>query len=126
MIVYAPISVGELVDKITILQLKMQNITDESKLVNVKNELDELQKVLLTLEIIDITSQIESLYDTNSRLWEVEDKLRILELKKTFNQQFIELARSVYYLNDQRAAIKKQINVAVGSSLIEEKSYEQY
>ena len=126
MIVYAPISVGELVDKITILQLKMQNIIDESKLVNVKNELDELQKVLLTLEIIDITSQIESLYDTNSRLWEVEDKLRILELKKTFNQQFIELARSVYYLNDQRAAIKKQINVAVGSSLIEEKSYEQY
>jgi hypothetical protein len=126
MIILIPVSIGELVDKITILQIKMQNITDEKKLINVKNELDKLQDALLRLKLPDLTAQIKALYDTNDKLWKVEDNIRLKESKKSFGPGFVDLARSVYILNDKRAAIKREINVLVGSDLIEEKSYEQY
>jgi len=121
------VSLGEIVDKITILQLKQKHITDSSKLKNVEIELNELTPLL---EIIITTPFLSTLYnllyDTNQSLWIIEDKLREKELNQEFDQEFIELARSVYYTNDERAAIKKDINTASGSKLIEEKSYKNY
>ena len=126
MIVEAPVSLGELVDKITILRIKNRNITDPLKLENVQRELVELSGVLSKADIPDILLEFQSLENINAELWDIEDKIRVKESKKEFDQEFIELARSVYITNDKRAKIKKDINLKVGSELVEEKSYEQY
>ena len=126
--VEAEISIGELVDKITILKIKKINIKDKNKLSYVKNELN----VLLNLYRSNVkkTSVVKSLeidlMSVNQKLWSVEDKLRVLESKKLFNKNFILLARSVYKLNDKRAKIKNKINMHTLSSIVEVKSYQKY
>lgn len=124
MIVKAPISIGELVDKITILEIKKQFFTDVVKIQNVEKELNYLRKVLP--DTVDIFDQFYSLYHINQKLWRIEDDIRIKEKLKEFDNDFIELARSVYYTNDTRAKLKKEINLKVGSELIEEKQYDEY
>jgi len=126
MIIEAPISLGELVDKITILKIKIRNISDPLKLENVRKELKQLISVLSNAKIPDIYFEFQSLENINAELWDIEDKIRIKESKKEFDQEFIKLARSVYVTNDKRAKVKKEINLKVGSDLVEEKSYEQY
>jgi len=126
MMVEAPVSLGELVDKITILRIKSRNISDPLKLENINNELDMLSSVLSKANIPDILLEFQSLENINVALWGIEDKIRVKESKKEFDQEFIELARSVYVTNDKRAKVKKDINLKVGSNLVEEKSYEQY
>ncbi len=118
-----PVSIGELIDKITILELKKQKIIDPNKLINIINELDKLVDIKSTLNIKGIEECQEKLFAVNEKLWEVEDDLRELEKKSIFDSHFIDLARSVYKLNDLRSKIKKQINLLSGSSIIEEKSY---
>ena len=121
------ISNGELLDKFSILEIKMGNITDPSKLTNIENEYREL-----TSDCTDLLrdSTISSLYaelkSINQKLWVVEDDIRECERRKDFGQEFISLAREVYFTNDERARVKKEINLASGSSLVEEKSYQAY
>ena len=121
------ISNGELLDKFSILEIKMGNITDPAKLANIENEYKEL-----TSDCTDLlrNSTISSLYaelkSINQKLWVVEDDIRECERSKDFGQEFISLAREVYFTNDERARVKKEINLASGSSLVEEKSYQAY
>ena len=123
-----PVSIGEALDKITILQIKLAHISDVAKRVNIQNELD----VLLPLVSGDkfATEQMQSLMGelkaVNEALWDIEDDIREKEASKSFDAEFISLARAVYVTNDTRAEIKKKINLATGSALIEEKSYEAY
>ena len=126
--VVAKISIGELIDKITILKIKKLNINDESKLIHVVKELKTLlgihkSKINNTKEIKLLEN---NLMNVNKKLWIVEDKLRILENKKLFNKNFIILARSVYKLNDKRADVKNKINLLTSSSIVEVKSYVKY
>jgi len=124
-IIFAPISVGELVDKITILEIKTENIQGEA-LANIQNELQSLKKILDDNQL-DVDSKIiDELRQVNRILWKVEDKIRNHEGQKDFGENFIDLARSVYRHNDQRAAIKRRINIQNNSELIEEKSYQDY
>ena len=118
------IGIGEALDRVSILEIKLDNITDEVKLKNIKKEYEYLLLVLQPIEELEGTKLLyDSLYDVNSRLWEVEDLLRVLEKKNDFTEEFINLARSVYNLNDKRAEIKKRINILYGSEFLEEKSY---
>ncbi|MBF0099834.1 MAG: hypothetical protein HQK77_02905 [Desulfobacterales bacterium] len=122
------ISAGELIDKITILEIKCERITDTEKLVNVRRELEALEQAKVmsihsTPELVDITAQLKSI---NLKLWLVEDELRDCEARQDFGDRFIELARSVYHLNDQRSGIKRKINDFLSSRIIEEKSYTNY
>ncbi len=123
-----PVSPGEVVDKITILEIKAERITDEEKLRNVRTELDLLVQVWETVSVNTeaIPPLKEALKGINQALWDIEDQIRVKELRREFDQEFIDLARSVYVQNDQRAAIKKQINVLLGSRIKEEKSYAEY
>ncbi len=123
-----PVSPGELVDKITILEIKVERITDEEKLQNVKTELELLVQVWETVssDTEAILPLKETLKGINQALWDIEDQIRIKESRQEFDQEFINLARSVYVQNDQRAAAKKQINVLLGSKIKEEKSYAEY
>ena len=126
-VISVPISPGELLDKITILEIKMAQIQDENKLKNIHTELSLLNEVaekLLSLKKISDLKQ--ELKYVNQDLWKIEDDIRDHEKGKNFNDQFIELARSVYIKNDRRAELKKTINLELGSTLIEEKSYRQY
>ena len=119
------VSNGEIIDKITILQIKLERIKDEAKLKNLKREFDEL---------IEVTSSIMStndilykaLYDVNCELWDIEDHIRDLERNKDFGNEFISTARAVYIKNDRRSELKKEINIKTFSALTEEKSYEKY
>ena len=127
MLINTPISLGELVDKISILIIKQKNITDETKLVHVKKELDFLQKTLMNYaQQEEINNYLENLININSKLWNIEDDIRECERKKLFDQSFIDLARSVYFTNDERAKVKNDINKTFGSELVEVKSYEEY
>jgi hypothetical protein len=117
------VSVGELLDKWTILKIKSEMISDCGKLINVKKERDYLHKQILTIDGLINDDLCEDLLDTNYSLWEVEDSLRSLESKKKFDESFISLARSVYKLNDLRAEIKRKINLKYKSNFVEEKSY---
>ena len=127
MLINTPISLGELVDKISILIIKQKNITDETKLDHVKKELDFLQKTLMNyVQQEEINNHLENLININSKLWNIEDDIRECERKKMFDQTFIDLARSVYFTNDERAKVKKDINKSFGSELVEVKSYEEY
>ncbi len=123
MIILAPISVGELIDKITILELKLEFLTDSKKLENVKLELDHLNTILNSISIPDIIPERDALKLVNRRLWHIENFKRDCEKNQTFNEDFIETARQVYLKNDLRAEIKRRINTMVGSTIIEEKSY---
>ncbi|MCY4420062.1 MAG: DUF6165 family protein [Gammaproteobacteria bacterium] len=123
-----PVSPGELLDKITILEIKAKQIPDGEKLRNVKTELDLLEQIWKQSSIDNdkMRELKQSLKTTNIALWEIEDKIRIKEARKEFDQEFVELARSVYLQNDKRAATKKEINVLLGSGIMEEKSYAEY
>ena len=118
------VSVGEVIDKITILELKLQRIADAAKRANVRTELDTLNAAIAALPATAELAQLRAeLFDVNATLWVIEDDIRLCETAGDFGPRFIELARAVYVTNDRRASIKKQINVAAGSRLIEEKSY---
>ena len=120
-----PISVGELLDKITILEIKAERIPDPAKLANVRTELDALAGLRdgLGLEGTGIEPLVVELGQVNRRLWDVEDRLRVLERAQDFGAEFIRLARAVYRENDHRAHLKRRLNELTGSALIEEKSY---
>ena len=123
--ILAPVSLGELIDKITILEIKQIHMTG-IKLKNVNKELKLLKKILQDKNLeIDI-DLINSLKEVNNNLWEIEDNIRIKERDQKFNKEFIQLARSVYKENDKRAAIKKEINQKYNSELVEEKSYRNF
>lgn len=127
-LINTPVSYGEILDKITILEIKATKITDAKKQKNVKHELTLLletwnQKVQITDELADLKQQLKAV---NQSLWNIEDNIRIKESKKEFDDEFIQIARSVYYENDKRAAVKKQVNLVLGSELVEEKSYKNY
>lgn len=117
-----PVSIGEYIDKITILAIKSRLITDKDKVRNVLRELNQL--ILLDSEKIIDTDLYRKLIRVNEDLWEVEDAIRVKEKNEQFDDEFIELARSVYRLNDRRADLKRQINLQYESELMEEKSYE--
>ena len=125
---HVPVSVGEVLDKITILQIKLAHISDAEKRVNVQNELDALLPLVAGDSFItgQMQTLIAELKSVNEALWKIEDDIREQEAAKNFGEEFVRLARAVYVTNDKRAAIKKKINLATGSALIEEKSYESY
>lgn len=118
------VSIGEVLDKWTILSIKVSKITDEDKLVNVFKERNYLNNII-PLDILH-DPLVDELFNVNKMLWDVEDRLRNCERNKVFDEHFVQLARSVYMINDKRADIKKQINIKYGSDIIEEKSYEKY
>ena len=127
MLINTPISLGELVDKISILMIKKKNISDSIKLQHVNKELEFLQKTLKKYISEDKLNEfLLKLENINSKLWDIEDDIRESERKKLFDQTFIDLARSVYFTNDERAKVKNNINKAFGSELVEVKSYEEY
>ena len=127
MLINTPISLGELVDKISILMIKKKNISDSIKLQHVNKELEFLQKTLKKyISEDEINEFLLELVNINSKLWVIEDDIRECERKKLFDQTFIDLARSVYFTNDERAKVKNEINKNFGSELVEVKSYEEY
>ncbi|HRN63071.1 MAG TPA: hypothetical protein PK743_14150 [Luteimonas sp.] len=134
--VSVPVSFGELLDKIAILQIKSERMTDEAKLANVRNELAALEKTWMAhpaaggapgsgsgAGIAKLRAELKAV---NERLWVIEDEVRLKEKAQSFDEEFIRLARSVYFENDVRARIKKDINLALGSAYVEEKSYQDY
>ena len=118
-----PVSLGELVDKITILKIKLKFLSGQKK-ANVKNEYDLLNNELRNSSIIIREDLIEDLQMTNQKLWELEDKIRVKELNNDFKEDFVELARNIYKLNDKRYEIKNKINKKYNSIIFEEKIYE--
>ena len=125
------VSNGEILDKVSILEIKLERITDLQKLSNIQNEWDALQNAVKIITGLsnpkeDFQQAVKALRATNEALWDVEDALRLNEKTKDFGDAFIALAREVYVLNDQRAALKSSINILTGSNLREEKSYEGY
>ncbi|MGC8517164.1 MAG: DUF6165 family protein [Steroidobacteraceae bacterium] len=125
--ILVPISPGELLDKITILRIKAARIEDATKLANVRLELELLERTWRdACGSADVAAEERALQAVNERLWDIEDRIRAKEATRTFDAHFIELARSVYIENDERAAVKKRINLALGSRLLEEKSYQAY
>ncbi len=137
--ILVPVSLGELLDKIAILQIKSERMTDEAKLVNVRNELSALEAIWMAYPaagrvpdaqagiaeagVPELRAQLKAV---NERLWVIEDDIRLKEKAQAFDDEFIQLARSVYFQNDERARIKKAINLALGSEYVEEKSYQDY
>ena len=123
-----PISPGELLDKITILQIKAERITDPVKVANVKTELDMLSQVWdESVESDDVITALSAeLKSINERLWEIEDDIRDEERNRRFGERFVELARAVYVTNDDRANAKKKVNLHLNSTIVEEKSYQDY
>ena len=127
MIINTPISLGELLDKISILKIKQKNIKDEKKLVLINEELSLLESTLRnSIDDNKILLYLSKLLLINEKLWKIEDDIRDCERKKKFDENFIKLARSVYINNDKRSEIKLEINNYFGSTLIEVKSYEKY
>ncbi len=127
-VISVPVSFGEVIDKITILEIKSERIADADKVRNVRHELDVLedawqQQMQDKADISDARARLKSV---NEELWEIEDKIRVCELRKAFDDEFVGLARAVYVTNDRRADIKKEINLMLGSEFVEEKSYEKY
>jgi hypothetical protein len=128
MTIKVEVSFGEFLDKITILEIKSERISDKVKLENVNRELTLLQKswAAHAASKTDISDEMARLKAINEKLWEIEDDIRDKERKKAFDQEFIELARAVYFTNDERAAVKRELNLKLGSGLVEEKSYADY
>ncbi len=127
-LIQTPVSYGELIDKLTILEIKSRRITDTAKLANVRNELDLLGATWANSSVsqTDIGTERAQLLAVNELLWDVEDKLRLKERAQAFDDEFVALARAVYFRNDERAALKRAINLKLGSELVEEKSYQDY
>jgi uncharacterized protein DUF6165 len=123
-----PISPGELLDKLTILRIKSKRMSDAAKLANVRTELKILEDTWAVSAYagVDIAAEVNALLEVNERLWIIEDDIRDQERAQQFDAQFIRLARAVYFENDERAAIKRRINVKLGSTIVEEKSYSKY
>ena len=121
----AEVSNGEIIDKLSILEIKLDNVKDESKLENIGREHTALSLVAshIPASPLELYNDLKSV---NQELWDIEDRIRVKERNKEFDQEFIALARSVYQTNDKRAEIKKEINLHTGSNLVEEKSYENY
>ena len=126
--ILAPVSFGELLDKVTILQIKSERMRDAGKVANVRKELMALERIWNEhpASNVDVSGLLGELKAVNERLWVIEDDIRILEKGRQFDDAFVQLARSVYFENDERARIKKEINLALGSAYIEEKSYQDY
>ncbi|HXQ64842.1 MAG TPA: DUF6165 family protein [Steroidobacteraceae bacterium] len=126
--ILVPVSPGEVLDKLTILRIKAARMTDAAKLANVRRELEILEHTWRESPYgrHDVALDTAALQAVNERLWDIEDRIRDKERARSFDAGFIELARSVYIENDERAAIKKRINVALGSTIVEEKSYAAY
>ena len=119
------VSNGEIADKLTIIEIKLERIKDKSKLANLQKEYDILNDAVSS--IIDKKNQLYlDLLDINNQLWDIEDHIRDLEREKKFDDDFVQTARSVYFINDRRSDVKRRINELTGSNLTEEKSYEQY
>src|SRR5690242_14471571 len=123
-----PVSFGELIDKITILEIKAEQIRDAAKVANVRTELDLLGATWAAhpASNTDIGDERARLRAVNQALWDIEDRIRLKEKAKAFDAEFVELARAVYFRNDERAAVKREINEKLGSTLVEEKSYQDY
>jgi len=126
--ILVPVSFGELLDKIAILQIKSERMHDAAKLANVRNELAALEKTwaahpAATQDIATLRAELKAV---NERLWVIEDDIRLKEKAQAFDAEFVRLARSVYFENDTRARVKKDINLALGSAYVEEKSYQDY
>jgi predicted nuclease with TOPRIM domain len=119
------VSNGEIIDKLTIVQIKLERITDDAKLANLRREYDMLKEAAASI-ISQDDPLYTALYEVNCSLWDIEDRIRDLERKKDFGQEFISTAREVYFNNDKRSEIKREINLKTESGLIEEKSYEKY
>jgi len=119
------VSNGEIIDKLTIIQIKLERIKDKTKLANLKKEYNEL--ITISSSIISSADPLyKALYEVNCELWDIEDQIRDLERNKNFGDEFVATARAVYFKNDRRSEIKREINVKTSSGLIEEKSYEKY
>jgi predicted nucleic acid-binding Zn-ribbon protein len=119
------VSNGEIADKLTIIEIKLDKIKDEAKLVNLRAEFEEVNQAII--RIMDKTHPLYlRLYEINNRLWVIEDHIRDLERAKDFGEDFVQTARSVYFINDERSEVKRKINEITGSKLFEEKSYEDY
>jgi uncharacterized protein YukE len=123
-----PISPGELLDKITILRIKSQRMSGAEKLANVRHELQSLQETWdgSAYARVDVETEVRALMAVNERLWVIEDDIRDRERAQDFGAEFIRLARAVYFENDERAAIKRRLNLKLGSTIVEEKSYREY
>lgn len=128
MTIQATISYGEFLDKLTILEIKNERITDKDKLTNIQNELASVKQIWKDCPAskIDISTELAALKTVNEKLWGIEDAIRDNERQQNFDQSFIDLARSVYFENDDRANIKREINLKLGSDFVEEKSYSDY
>ena len=127
-LISVPVSHGELIDKLTILEIKSERMTDPAKLANVREELELLGATWAgdPASAMDISTERAELKRINEALWEIEDEIRLKERAQVFDAHFIELARAVYVTNDRRAAVKRAINEKLGSRLVEEKSYQDY
>jgi hypothetical protein len=127
-LISTPVSFGELIDKITILEIKSEQIRDTAKLANVRAELDLLNATWVQhpASRTDILAERAELKRINQSLWDIEDEIRLKEKAQDFGARFVELARAVYFTNDKRAAVKREINRKLGSQLVEEKSYQDY
>lgn len=127
-LILVPVSFGELLDKVAILEIKSERMTDPAKLANVNRELAELKSTWSRSpqSAIDIADLLAQLKAVNERLWVIEDDIRIKESRQEFDAEFIRLARAVYFENDDRARVKRDINLRLGSALVEEKSYQDY
>lgn len=126
--ILVPVSFGELLDKIAILQIKSERMSDPAKLANVRKELDALAATWLEhpaaqIPVLELRAALKAV---NERLWVIEDDIRTCEKRQDFGPEFIRLARAVYFENDERARIKKDLNLALGSAYVEEKSYQDY
>jgi len=128
MLLSVPVSVGEVVDKVTILEIKSARITDPDKLRNITAELDTLRPLVSggVFDSDEMVALSDALRAVNGELWDIEDNIRAEDSAGRFGERFIELARAVYVTNDRRAELKKRINLATGSALVEEKSYERH
>jgi FtsZ-binding cell division protein ZapB len=126
MTIETPISVGEYIDKLSILLIKKEKIKDNHKLENIKKEIDALLSKAEQFIPSELNSWTEKIKSVNLTLWDIEDKIRLKEKNKQFDQEFIDLARKVYYTNDERFLIKNEINEFFQSNLFEQKSYEDY
>ena len=119
------VSNGEIIDKLTIIQIKLERIKEKAKLINLQKEYDELLKASLSI-ISPSDNLYKYLYEVNCELWDIEDHIRDLERNKNFSDDFISTARAVYIKNDRRSELKREINIKTSSGLMEEKSYEKY
>lgn len=126
--ILVPVSFGELLDKMTILEIKSERMREAAKLANVRNELEALRKTWSAhpASNTDIGALLAALKQVNERLWVIEDDIRLKEKAQVFDQEFTRLARAVYFENDERARVKREINLALGSAYVEEKSYQDY